>query len=142
MGQLTMSKAEREEFLAATHVGVLSVARAPGEPPLVAPVWYEYEPGGEVVLVTGRDAEKTDLTRAHGEASLCAQTEELPYRYVTVSGNAVVDDSADRELRRRLAHRYLGPELGDVYLEATDGDDAVTVRIRPERWRTTDYSKM
>jgi PPOX class probable F420-dependent enzyme len=142
MGQLTMSRAEREEFLAGTHVGVLAVARGPGEPPLVSPVWYEYEPGGDVVVLTGDDAEKTRLAREHGEASLCAQTEELPYKYVTVSGPTAVTEGVDREQRRRIAHKYLGPEFGDVYLQATEGADTITLRIRPERWRTTDYSKM
>jgi PPOX class probable F420-dependent enzyme len=142
MGQLTMTKSEREEFLAATHVGLLSVGRGSGEAPLVAPVWYEYTPGGEVLIVTGRDAEKTRLAREHGAASLCAQTEQLPYAYVTVAGPALVDDGADRDLRVRLAHRYLGPELGDAYVDATEGEDAVTMRIRPERWATTDYSKL
>ncbi len=137
-----MSRSEREAFLAGLHVGVLCVSRTDGGPPLAAPVWYGYEPGGEVLVVTGRDQEKTRMARETGQASLCAQTEELPYRFVTVSGPAGVDDGADSELRRALAYRYLGSEMGDAYVDATDGDDAVTLRIRPERWRTTDYSKM
>jgi PPOX class probable F420-dependent enzyme len=142
MGQLTMTKAEREEFLAGVHVGVLSVSRPGGAAPAVAPIWYGYEPGGDVVIVTGREAEKTRLVREHGQASLCVQTEELPYRYVTISGPAVVEDTVDQEMRRALAHRYLGPELGDTYIAATEGEDSVTLRIRPERWHTTDYTKM
>lgn len=137
-----MSKTEREAFLAGQHVGVLCVSRPDGDPPLAAPVWYSYEPGGEVLIVTGRDHEKTRLARATGQGTLCAQTEEMPYRFVTVSGAAVVDDGADPELRRALAVRYLGAELGAAYMAATEGEDAVTLRIRPERWRTTDYSKM
>jgi len=35
----TMSVAEREEFLAGVHVGVLSVAEGEGRAPLAAPVW-------------------------------------------------------------------------------------------------------
>jgi PPOX class probable F420-dependent enzyme len=143
MGQLTMNKAEREEFLAGVHIGVLSVSRPGGAAPVVTPIWYGYEPGGEIVIVTGRQAEKTRLARDHGEASLCVQTEELPYRYVVVSGPAVVEDSADEDVRRALAHRYMGAELGDAYIAATEGESAgaVTLRIRPERWHTTDYSK-
>ena len=34
----TMSRAEREEFLAGLHVGVLSVASPDGRGPLAAPV--------------------------------------------------------------------------------------------------------
>jgi nitroimidazol reductase NimA-like FMN-containing flavoprotein (pyridoxamine 5'-phosphate oxidase superfamily) len=51
-----MSVAEREEFLAQVHVGVLAVP-AGGRAPLVMPVWYSYQPGGEVSVITGRDAQ-------------------------------------------------------------------------------------
>ena len=42
---LNMSRAEREEFLAGLHVGVLAVASAGVAGPLTVPVWYTYEPG-------------------------------------------------------------------------------------------------
>ena len=45
---------------------------------------------------------------------------------------------------RPLAHRYLGPELGDAYVAATTaepGPGNVLVRMRPERWTTVDYRK-
>jgi len=46
---------------------------------------------------------------------------------------------------RPLAHRYLGAKIGDQYIEATGGTaaraDNVLVKMRPERWLTTDYSK-
>ena len=50
---LRMTKAEREVFLAAEHVAVVSVAEE-GRGPLAAPVWYAYEPGGEPWFATGR----------------------------------------------------------------------------------------
>ena len=50
---------------------------------------------------------------------------------------------ADLEKHTRpMARRYLGPDLGDRYVEQTSGDaDSVLVRMRPERWLTVDYSK-
>ena len=45
MTALSMSQAEREEFLADVHVGVLAVESADG-PPTVTPVWYLYDAGG------------------------------------------------------------------------------------------------
>ena len=59
MGELTMSKAEREGFLAGVHVGVLCVATGDAGAPVAAPVWYGYEPGGDVVLLTGTTSKKT-----------------------------------------------------------------------------------
>ena len=142
MAGLAMKESEREAVLAELHVGVLCVARDPGEPPIAAPVWYGYEPGGVVTVVSGAGHAKTRFAREHGHASLCVQTEQLPYRFVTVEGPAEVHDGADLELQRALAHRYLGPELGDAYVESTSGSEMVTITIRPQRWRTTDYSKM
>jgi PPOX class probable F420-dependent enzyme len=139
---LSMSKAEREAFLAEVHVAVLTVAREPGAPPVAAPVWYGYEPGGDVLISSGRDDEKTRLARENGAASLCAQTEDLPYKFVTVEGPADVRDEPDPDLSRALAYRYLGPELGDAYLEGTAGDVLSIITIRPERWRTTDFAKL
>jgi hypothetical protein len=75
--------------------------------------------------------------------SLVAQTEAPPYRYVSVEGPVVEVAPANRERDARpLARRYLGPELGDRYMEATEGsEESIVVRIRPERWLTVDYGK-
>jgi hypothetical protein len=48
---LAMTRQEREAFLADVHVGIISIPE-PGQ--LTVPVWYSYEPGGELRLVTGR----------------------------------------------------------------------------------------
>lgn len=139
---LSMGRAEREAFLADVHVGVISLAD-PGRGPLTVPIWYAYEPGGEVRVVTGRDSRKGRLLGASPRISLCAQTEVPPYRYVSVEGPVTYVGRADRERDvRPLAHRYLGPELGERYLEATaDQEESIVVRMRPERWLTVDYSK-
>jgi nitroimidazol reductase NimA-like FMN-containing flavoprotein (pyridoxamine 5'-phosphate oxidase superfamily) len=138
-----MSPTEREEFLAGVHVGVLSVDD-PGHGPLTVPVWYAFAPGGTVDVVTGRDSQKARRLRAAGRFSLVAQNETPPYGYVSVEGPivAIVDPVAP-EVLRVLAHRYLGPEFGDLYLAATkdDAPDQAMFRLAPERWRTTDYAK-
>jgi len=138
MSELTMSKVTREAFLADVHVGVFCVNRE-GDAPLASPVWYLYEPGGDVQVVVGESSQKAALVKAAGRASLCAQQEGIPYRFVTVEGKATFDN-VDRDLRYKLAARYLGDELAERYLEQTDSYDNVLVRITPERWRTNDYS--
>jgi hypothetical protein len=42
-----------------------------------------------------------------------------------------------------VAHRYLGPEIGDLYLEATeaDADGSCVIRMTPESWLSTDFAK-
>jgi nitroimidazol reductase NimA-like FMN-containing flavoprotein (pyridoxamine 5'-phosphate oxidase superfamily) len=140
---LAMSRAEREAFLAALHVGVISVAEA-GRGPLAVPIWYFYEPGAELWVVTDRDSRKGRLLAQARRFSLLAQTETAPYQYVSVEGPVVAIEPADLERHLRpMARRYLGAELGDRYVDATAGDrdSSVVVRMRPERWLTVDYRK-
>ena len=135
-----MTKAQREAFLADLHVGVVSISRDGGQtPPLAAPVWYSYEPGGDVLFVFESESEKIKLLRAAGQASLCVQTDTMPYQYVTVDGTTVVGEPDD-DIERALAYRYLGPEIGDIYLQAIAESVSLLVRFTPTRWRTVDYT--
>jgi nitroimidazol reductase NimA-like FMN-containing flavoprotein (pyridoxamine 5'-phosphate oxidase superfamily) len=139
---LTMTKEEREAFLADVHVAVISVAEHGHGPPVV-PIWYSYKPGGEVRIITGRTSRKGKLLERSGRFSLCVQTETLPYEYVSVEGPIVAIEAADLERDRRpLARRYLGSQGGDSYIECTrDMAGNVLVRMRPVRWLTVDYAK-
>ena len=144
MADTRMSRAEREEFLAAVRVGVLSIADGT-RGPLTVPVWYGYEPGGEVWFVTDRDSRKGKRLLLVDRVALCVQTETPPYRYVSVEGPIAGIERADLERHSRvLAHRYLGAEMGDRYLAGSgpeDRDGSIVVRVRPERWLSVDYSK-
>jgi PPOX class probable F420-dependent enzyme len=137
---LSMTRAEREQFLADAHVAVLAVERPDG-PPLISPVWYGYEPGGEVRIGTSDETVKAGLLRSAGRASLCAQRESLPYAYVTVEGPVAFGEITQEE-RLQLAMRYLGEEMGRGFVDATADVDNVLVTLTPQRWRTTDYAKM
>ncbi|MBC2879492.1 MULTISPECIES: pyridoxamine 5'-phosphate oxidase family protein [Streptomyces] len=135
----------REQFLAAPHIGILGVTdpRDGDRAPLVVPVWYAYEPGGEVVVETGRETVKARLLRAAGRFSLCVQDERRPYRYVSVEGPVTaVEDPIDPAVREALAHRYLDPDEARDYLAATAAQltDDVVFRMRPQRWRTADFA--
>jgi len=142
---LTMSLDERQMFLADLHVGVISIEAA-DRAPLTVPIWYDYEPGGELWVVTERGSRKGKLLERAGRFTLCVQTEAPPYRYVSVSGSVVAVEPSDVEKHTRpMAHRYLGPEFGDRYIEATRNDgepsDSVVVRMHPEKWLSVDYGK-
>lgn len=140
---VTMTQREREAFLAGVHVGVLSIPE-PGRGPLTVPVWYAYDPGGELRIVTGRTSRKGRLLEQAGRFSLCAQTEAPPYKYVSVEGPIVAIEASEVERDiRPLARRYLGVKGGDQYVATAREvfDDGVLVRMRPERWLTADYAK-
>jgi hypothetical protein len=140
-----MTSEERQAFLAAVHVGIVSASQD-GRGPLTVPVWYSYEPGGNVQIVTERHSRKAKLLELGTRISLCVQDESPPYRYASVEGPIVRIDSSDVERNERpLARRYLGREAGDHYVaSAMEGraDDAmIVVEMRPERWLSADYSK-
>ncbi|MCP3854322.1 MAG: pyridoxamine 5'-phosphate oxidase [Actinomycetia bacterium] len=134
-----MSPQQREAFLADLHVGILSVERVDG-PPLSVPIWYDYEPQGDVTVIAGRDSLKTVLLSRAGRFSLCAQNESLPYKYVTVEGpvNSVETADAEADLLP-MATRYLGADGGRSYVDGAGGSDSVIIRMRPNRWFSVDY---
>jgi nitroimidazol reductase NimA-like FMN-containing flavoprotein (pyridoxamine 5'-phosphate oxidase superfamily) len=140
-----MTEQEREAFLAAPHVGVLSVAHD-GRPPLTAPTWYSYEPGGAITFFTGtagRQARKTQLLRQAGVLSLCVQQEAFPYKYVTVEGTVVsIDHPPSREQMLAVVRRYLPEEQARAFVDgelAHPGPGLVLVTVRPDRWLSADF---
>jgi PPOX class probable F420-dependent enzyme len=146
MSETVMTKKEREAFLAGLHVGILSVPED-GRGPLTVPVWYAYDPGGEVRFTTERSSRKGKLLARGKRVSVVVQTETAPYKYVSIEGPVTLVEAADLERDvRPLAHRYLGKEIGDSYIESFRGmyerGQTILVKIRPERWLTVDYAKL
>ncbi|UQI46234.1 pyridoxamine 5'-phosphate oxidase family protein [Streptomyces sp. HU2014] len=140
-----MPSPAREHFLAEPRVGVLGVTDSRGgdRAPLIVPVWYGYEPGGDVVVQMGRETIKASLLRAAGRFSLCVQDEGRPYRYVSVEGPVTaIEETVDPELREALARRYLDPEEAGAYLAATSDQlkDDIVFRMRPRHWRSADFA--
>jgi nitroimidazol reductase NimA-like FMN-containing flavoprotein (pyridoxamine 5'-phosphate oxidase superfamily) len=74
---ISMTRQEREAFLAEVHVGVISIERA-GRPPLAVPIWYDYDPAIGVWVITGKESEKGRALADAGRFALCAQTEAPP----------------------------------------------------------------
>ena len=138
----SMTRAEREQFLADLHVGVLSVA-AEGRGPVSIPIWYIYQPGGELFFCSVKSARKVRLIETAGRFTVCAMIEKPPSKYVSVEGSLIVIEPCDFELHQRpIARRYLGLEAGDKYTEEIkSSEEMVTVRMQPERWSCADYSK-
>jgi hypothetical protein len=137
---IVMTAAEREEFLAGVHVGVLGVAIGIAGRTLAVPVWYSYQPGGLLTVLTGRRSRKAAAIRAAGRFSLCIQDDSPPYRYVSVEGPVVSEEELDPAERLAMARRYLGTAGGDRYV--TDNPDPegenMAFRMRPERWLSQD----
>jgi hypothetical protein len=140
---VAMSAAEREEFLAGVHVGVLSAATGTAGRTLAVPVWYSYQPGGLLTVLTGRRSRKAAAIRAAGRFSLCVQDDSPPYRYVSVEGPVLREDKLDPAERLAMACRYLGSAGGNRYVtdNPDPGRENVAFRMHPEHWLSQDQGK-
>lgn len=136
----TMTVEEREQFLAGLHVGIISIPRN-DKGPLTVPIWYDYTPGGDVWMITGKSSIKGKLVAKSKRISLCAQSEAPPYKYVSVEGPVTFREIGDGDLLH-MAIRYLGEKGGKEYAAGSTGEDSIIVSIAPEQWLTVDYSKM
>ncbi|MFE0027942.1 pyridoxamine 5'-phosphate oxidase family protein [Amycolatopsis sp. NPDC059021] len=138
---MVMTVQERQEFLSGVHIGVLAIGRE-GRAPLAVPVWYDYEPGGEVLVWMDRDSLKDRSIRKAGRFSLVVQSEQQPYKYVTVEGPVVANDTAPtREQATRIAERYLPEDQARAFVDGSLTETSVLVRMRPEKWLSSDHSK-
>jgi PPOX class probable F420-dependent enzyme len=134
----SMTREEREAFVAEVHVGILAIDE-PGRGPLAMPVWYQFV-DGEIVMGMDGESLKARLLRAAGRATLTVQTEEPPYKYVSIEGPAVVEATQRDDFE--MASRYLGAEMGRWYADNNPSTpQSVLVRITPEHWRTMDFGK-
>jgi len=132
---------ERQQFLADKHIAVLSVAATDGRPPASVPIWYDYTPGGDILVNTGAGQRKARLIEQAGVVTLVVQREELPYQYVIVEGTVIdAANPAPLPQREAIAIRYLGDEGGRAFAANMDGASSVLFTIRPDRWFTADFS--
>ena len=141
-GSFVMTREERQAFLAEVHVGIISIAE-PDRAPLAVPVWYSYEPGGDVQVLMQSDSRKMVGIDAAGRFSLCAPIRigALQVRDCRGSVSNVRPYDIETDLLA-MATRYLGEEGGRDYIAtAGTGGNGVMVSMTPEHWLSTDYGK-
>ncbi|MBX5333570.1 pyridoxamine 5'-phosphate oxidase family protein [Rhodococcus fascians] len=133
---MALSKTEREEYLAESHIAALSVAAGADRGPLTVPIWYDYTPGGEAWVLTGATSKKAQLIRTAGRFTLMIEQSDPTIRYVSVEGPVAREEPSTPELLRAMAARYLPPEKVDGYLEMAnrEHEENVVFYLRPEHW--------
>ncbi len=117
-------------FLQQPRFAVVGTNPADG-PPQLSVVWYRMD-GDDLLFVFSRGSAKEKNLRRAPYLSACV---EDGYRYVTLSGLAVIeeDEGTTRALLRDLASRYLTPAEGEVWLASDENSGgSVTVRLKPE----------
>ncbi|MEU6288758.1 pyridoxamine 5'-phosphate oxidase family protein [Streptomyces sp. NPDC015140] len=141
---MALTREEREKFLAEPHIAALAVDAEAGRAPLTVPIWYQYEPGGDVWIMTGLDSRKNQRIRAAGRFSLMVDRLEPTIRYVSVEGPVVDTVPATEENLREISARYLPAEKVDGYVAFASANhgEQVIVRMRPERWVSSDLGSV
>ncbi|MFF5296024.1 pyridoxamine 5'-phosphate oxidase family protein [Paractinoplanes globisporus] len=137
---MALSREEREQFLAEPHIGALSVVERPDRAPLTVPIWYQYEPGGDLWIATEPGARKMQAIRAAGRFGIMVERSTPTARYVSVQGPVVVIEPGSPERSREMAQRYIPPARVEEYLEfeRTQIGEQVIVHMRPEHWLSSD----
>nr|WP_206324218.1 pyridoxamine 5'-phosphate oxidase family protein [Streptomyces sp. HNM0574] len=130
------------QFLSEPHIGALSVDAGEGgaRGPLTVPVWYAYERGQDLLVLTERDSRKAQLIAKAGRFSLLAERVDPTVRYVSVEGPVTETRTGTRDDLRRMTARYLAPERVADYLEFADREhgEYVLIHMRPEHWLSAD----
>lgn len=135
------SEDARQEFLAGKHIAVISIATDDGRPPVSVPIWYGYEPGGNILINTSASGRKARLLEKAGAVTVVVQQEEMPYQYVIVEGTILdITTPTPYEAREKIAIRYLGEEDGKKFSKAMPGEGSALYTIRPDRWITADFT--
>ncbi|MFD3722197.1 pyridoxamine 5'-phosphate oxidase family protein [Streptomyces sp. NPDC058674] len=143
---MALSRTEREQFLAEPHVAALAVsAGAEGDrAPLTVPIWYQYAPGGDVWIMTGRDSRKAELIRSAGRFTLMVDRLEPTIRYVSVEGPVLSSVPATREQLVEISSRYLPADKVEGYVDFAwkDHGEQVVFHMRPQRWVSSDLGNV
>jgi nitroimidazol reductase NimA-like FMN-containing flavoprotein (pyridoxamine 5'-phosphate oxidase superfamily) len=140
MADNRLSVHDREQFLAEPHIAALSVSDGPGRGPLTVPIWYQYQPGGEVWILTEATSRKARLIEAAGRFTLMVDRVTPTTRYVSVEGPVTRTIAGTDALRREITERYLPPEQAETYLKLAEAefDPEIAIYLRPERWLSSD----
>jgi len=145
---LSMTREERWTFVTEVpRVGVLSI-EAPGRGPVSSPIWFTGTAdapdgtGAELAFSVGPESRKAVLLGQTGRATMCVQSEVVPYQYVVMEGPVEARGPSDDAFIHDLAVRYLGPDLGELYFAGVRDDPSVLFALTPQRWSTLDYHKV
>jgi PPOX class probable F420-dependent enzyme len=118
---------ERKTF---AHV----VTMSPDGLPHATPVWIDYDPDDDRILVnTERHRRKAKNVAENPAVAVSMTDPEDPYRYLSVSGEVeeVTTDGARKHIEQ-LAQRYVGGEYPSEIQTKR-----VVLRIRPDRVMTS-----
>lgn len=142
---MALTREERERFLAEPHIAALAVNVAEQDrSPLTVPIWYQYQPGGDVWIMTGLNSRKGKAIAEAGRFCLMVDRVSPTVRYVSVEGPVISTVPATRERLVEMSSRYLAAEKVDGYVDLAwkEHGEQVVIHMRPQRWLSSDLGEV
>jgi PPOX class probable F420-dependent enzyme len=128
----SLSDLKVREFLQdGTRTGKLAYLSPTGHP-LVAPVWFVVE-GDHLVFNTGKDTVKGRSLARDPRTTLTVDSEQPPYAFVQVQGEAELSEDPGELVRTAtaIAARYVGAAQAEAYGKRNGVPGELLVRLRP-----------
>lgn len=125
---------EQRAFLSyGTRTGKLATVRKDGRPHII-PIWFVLD-GDALIFTTGESSVKAANMRRDARVCLCVDDETPPYAYITVEGIASWSSDLNEMLHwaTRIAARYMGEDLAEVYGKRNAAPGEILVRVQPTR---------
>lgn len=135
----SLSDEARQEMLAQPHTAILSIPNGRSAP-FSSPIWYIYEPGGDISIIIHEQSLKARRMTEGVEVSLTVDVAD-PTQWVSVEGPVTSVRQTDFEPdMKELTERYVeGPDR-EAFIAGYRpvASEMIRVTIRPERWRGND----
>jgi PPOX class probable F420-dependent enzyme len=106
----------------------------PNGRPHVATIWFDIE-GDTLVFTTWHATVKKRNLDRNPNVSICVDDEQPPFAYVQIEGTAHMTENDPEHLywSTRIAGRYMGPDLAEVYGKRNAVEGELLVRVRIEK---------
>ena len=93
--------------------------------PQVTPMWFEWD-GQNLLFSTLKTRCKYTNTRRDPRVTISISDPDNPYRYLQITGEAILEDDVEAGLIAALVRKYLGD---GIYPWDEQGADRVTIRV-------------
>lgn len=143
-----MSKEEIEKFLMqGTFTGKLATTKKDGSSHVV-PIWFVFDSNNndgrvsetekegydDIIFTTSSGSAKARNIQRENRVSICVDDQTPPFSYVVIYGTARIQHCEQTELFRfatKIAQRYVGKEVAELYGKRNSAEGEVLVRIKP-----------
>lgn len=145
-----MTRKEIKKFLMqGTFTAKLATTKKDGSSHIV-PIWFvldgnnnkgragekEKEVYDDIIFTTSSESVKARNIQRDNRVSVCVDDQTPPFSYVVIHGTARIDHCEQTEVFKfatKIAQRYMGKEVAELYGKRNSTEGEVLVRIKPTR---------